>query len=119
MIYADGCTAVTPLVQVIASVQNQLTPERVNIVWLSKRFAGECHEKERWFGTQYSHEGVEGEGSGEEGRGGERRGRGEEGVNCSVNVGHRSIVYIPVCLHLLIYCFLCLQQFPWNGKQIG
>ena len=73
LICMDGCTVcsgVTPLcdlVQVIASVQNQLTPERVNIMWLSKRFTGECHEKERWFGTQYSHEGVEG--------GGGRRGR--------------------------------------------
>ena len=46
------------LTQVIASLQNQLTPERVNIMWLSKRFAEECHQREKWFGTLYSCEGV-------------------------------------------------------------
>ena len=69
----DNCLCeLHTLTQVIASVQNQLTPERVNIMLLSKQFTEECHEREKWFGTLYSCEGVcgeGGEGEGEKGRG--------------------------------------------------
>lgn len=102
------CSGVTPLcdlVQVIASVQNQLTSERVNIIWLSKRFTGECREKERWFGTQYSREGVEGGG---------REGEGAAAANsCVVLATDLS------CVHALINCSLYLQKFLQNGKQNG
>ena len=62
------CLFVYGFVQVIASVQNQLTPERVNIMLLSKQFTEECHEREKWFGTLYSCEGVCGEGGKGRGR---------------------------------------------------
>ena len=79
----------------IASVQNQLTPERVNIMLLSKQFAKECHEREKWFGTLYSCEGVCGEG----GRGGEQiadvYNRGVNICNCD----------IPLFLYLFLHSY--------------
>lgn len=43
--------------QIIADALNQLTPQRANLVLLSAANEGQCHLKERWFGTQYSVEG--------------------------------------------------------------
>lgn len=43
--------------QIIADALNQLSPQRANLVLLSAANEGQCHLKERWFGTQYSVEG--------------------------------------------------------------
>lgn len=38
----------------IAMVTDLLTPDRVNIMWLSKSFSEECNVQEKWFGIKYS-----------------------------------------------------------------
>lgn len=43
--------------QIIADALSQLCPQRANLVLLSAANEGQCHLKERWFGTQYSVEG--------------------------------------------------------------
>lgn len=43
--------------QIIADALNQLSPQRANLVLLSAANEGQCHLKEKWFGTQYSMEG--------------------------------------------------------------
>ena len=43
-----------PLRQIISDVQNQLTPEKANIMISSKRFTDECSQTEPWFQTLYS-----------------------------------------------------------------
>ncbi|XP_073259534.1 nardilysin-like [Porites lutea] len=40
--------------EVIQNVQNLLTPERANIMLLSKKFGEECTDNEPWFQTPYS-----------------------------------------------------------------
>ncbi|KAL5486683.1 hypothetical protein EMCRGX_G019194 [Ephydatia muelleri] len=44
--------------QSIAAVQDLLTPERANIVLVSKTFAPLCDRKEQWFGTKFSSEEI-------------------------------------------------------------
>lgn len=44
--------------QIISQVQNELTPDRANIMISSKRFANECTQTEPWFQTLYSVEGI-------------------------------------------------------------
>ena len=39
-------------------VTELLVPEKVNIMWSSQRFKGQCQLKEKWFGTSYSCEGT-------------------------------------------------------------
>ena len=39
-------------------VTNLLTPDRVNVMWLSKSFSKECDRQEEWFGINYSVQGV-------------------------------------------------------------
>ena len=43
--------------QVIGAVQDQLVPDRCNIMILSREYSKECKLKEKWFGTRYSSEG--------------------------------------------------------------
>ncbi len=38
----------------ISMVTDLLTPDRVNIMWLSKNFNDECSTREEWFGINYS-----------------------------------------------------------------
>ncbi|XP_074858420.1 nardilysin-like [Carettochelys insculpta] len=45
--------------EIIADVLNQLCPLRANLVLLSAANERKCHLKERWFGTQYSVEGID------------------------------------------------------------
>uniref|UniRef100_A0A8B9PMJ1 Nardilysin n=1 Tax=Apteryx owenii TaxID=8824 RepID=A0A8B9PMJ1_APTOW len=45
--------------QIIADALNQLTPQRANLVLLSAANEGQCHLKEKWFGTQYSVEDID------------------------------------------------------------
>ncbi|XP_065697796.2 nardilysin [Patagioenas fasciata] len=45
--------------EIIADALNQLTPQRANLVLLSAANEGQCHLKERWFGTQYSVEDID------------------------------------------------------------
>ncbi|XP_078353430.1 nardilysin-like [Oculina patagonica] len=40
--------------EVIQNVQNSLTPEKANILLLSKRFQDECNDYEPWFQTPYN-----------------------------------------------------------------
>ncbi len=47
-----------PPPQVISSVQDLLVPETVNVMLISKRFANECRETEKWYGTKYSSAGT-------------------------------------------------------------
>ena len=44
--------------QVISMVTELIVPEKVNIVWSSRRFEGHCQMREKWFGTSYSCEGT-------------------------------------------------------------
>lgn len=39
--------------ELISSMQSLLTPERANVMLISKRLAAECSSRERWFGTHY------------------------------------------------------------------
>lgn len=43
----------------IAMVTNLLTPDRVNVMWLSKSFSAEHNVQEKWFGINYSIHGNE------------------------------------------------------------
>lgn len=43
--------------QIIAEALKQLCPQRANLILLSASHEGQCHLKEKWFGTQYSVEG--------------------------------------------------------------
>uniref|UniRef100_A0A8B9C448 Nardilysin convertase n=1 Tax=Anser brachyrhynchus TaxID=132585 RepID=A0A8B9C448_9AVES len=45
--------------EVIADALNQLSPQRANLVLLSAANEGQCHLKEKWFGTQYSVEDID------------------------------------------------------------
>uniref|UniRef100_A0A663M4M3 Nardilysin convertase n=1 Tax=Athene cunicularia TaxID=194338 RepID=A0A663M4M3_ATHCN len=45
--------------EIIADALNQLSPQRANLVLLSAANEGQCHLKERWFGTQYSVEDID------------------------------------------------------------
>ncbi|RMC08679.1 hypothetical protein DUI87_14927 [Hirundo rustica rustica] len=45
--------------EIIADALNQLTPQRANLVLLSAANEGQCHLKEKWFGTQYSMEDID------------------------------------------------------------
>uniref|UniRef100_A0A7M4FS17 Nardilysin convertase n=1 Tax=Crocodylus porosus TaxID=8502 RepID=A0A7M4FS17_CROPO len=45
--------------EIIADALNQLYPQRANLVLLSAVNEGQCHLKEKWFGTQYSVEDVD------------------------------------------------------------
>uniref|UniRef100_A0A8B9PHG8 Nardilysin n=1 Tax=Apteryx owenii TaxID=8824 RepID=A0A8B9PHG8_APTOW len=45
--------------EIIADALNQLTPQRANLVLLSAANEGQCHLKEKWFGTQYSVEATD------------------------------------------------------------
>lgn len=45
--------------EIIADALNQLSPQRANLVLLSAANEGQCHLKERWFGTQYSMEDID------------------------------------------------------------
>ena len=42
----------------IAMVTSLLTPDKVNVIWLSKDFSAECDIKEKWFGIKYSVQGI-------------------------------------------------------------
>ena len=42
----------------IAMVTNLLSPDGVNIMWLSKSFLSECSIQEKWFGIKYSIQGM-------------------------------------------------------------
>ena len=44
--------------QVIQDVQNLLTPDRANILILSKKYQEECTENETWFQTPYNFSGL-------------------------------------------------------------
>lgn len=44
--------------QIIAKALNQLIPSQANLILLSASHEGQCHLKEKWFGTQYSVEGT-------------------------------------------------------------
>ena len=44
--------------QVIQDVQNLLTPDRANILILSKKYQEECTENEPWFQTPYNFSGL-------------------------------------------------------------
>ena len=44
--------------QVIQHVQNLLTPDRANILILSKKYQEECTENEPWFQTPYDFSGL-------------------------------------------------------------
>ena len=44
--------------QVIEDVQNLLTPDRANILILSKKYQEECTENEPWFQTPYNFSGL-------------------------------------------------------------
>ena len=46
------------LTKVITMVTELLVPEKVNVMWSSQRFKGQCQLKEKWFGTSYSCEGT-------------------------------------------------------------
>ncbi|CAB4016802.1 RNA-directed DNA polymerase from transposon X-element, partial [Paramuricea clavata] len=39
--------------KIITDVQNNLTPDKANIMLISKTLSSECTEKEKWFDTQY------------------------------------------------------------------
>uniref|UniRef100_A0A8C3K5H6 Nardilysin convertase n=1 Tax=Calidris pygmaea TaxID=425635 RepID=A0A8C3K5H6_9CHAR len=45
--------------EIIADALNQLSPQKANLVLLSAANEGQCHLKERWFGTQYSVEDID------------------------------------------------------------
>uniref|UniRef100_A0A8C4URN7 Nardilysin convertase n=1 Tax=Falco tinnunculus TaxID=100819 RepID=A0A8C4URN7_FALTI len=45
--------------EIIADALNQLSPQRANLVLLSAANEGQCHLKEKWFGTQYSVEDID------------------------------------------------------------
>uniref|UniRef100_A0A669PD47 Nardilysin convertase n=1 Tax=Phasianus colchicus TaxID=9054 RepID=A0A669PD47_PHACC len=45
--------------EIIADALSQLSPQRANLVLLSAANEGQCHLKERWFGTQYSVEDID------------------------------------------------------------
>ncbi|XP_005050122.1 PREDICTED: nardilysin [Ficedula albicollis] len=45
--------------EIIADALNQLSPQRANLVLLSAANEGQCHLKEKWFGTQYSMEDID------------------------------------------------------------
>uniref|UniRef100_A0A8D0DY44 Nardilysin convertase n=1 Tax=Salvator merianae TaxID=96440 RepID=A0A8D0DY44_SALMN len=45
--------------KIIAEALNQLTPLKANLILLSATHEGQCHLKEKWFGTQYSMEDVD------------------------------------------------------------
>ncbi|XP_066479934.1 nardilysin [Tiliqua scincoides] len=45
--------------EIIAEALNQLCPQQANLILLSAAHEGQCHLKERWFGTQYSVEDVD------------------------------------------------------------
>ena len=44
--------------QVIAMVTDLLVPDKVNIMWSSRQFKGQCQLTEKWFGTPHSIEGI-------------------------------------------------------------
>ncbi|XP_077189880.1 nardilysin [Paroedura picta] len=45
--------------EIIAEALKQLCPQRANLILLSASHEGQCHLKEKWFGTQYSVEDIE------------------------------------------------------------
>uniref|UniRef100_A0A8C0UWE7 Nardilysin convertase n=1 Tax=Cyanistes caeruleus TaxID=156563 RepID=A0A8C0UWE7_CYACU len=45
--------------EIIADALSQLSPQRANLVLLSAANEGQCHLKEKWFGTQYSMEDID------------------------------------------------------------
>uniref|UniRef100_A0A8C9MSF6 Nardilysin convertase n=1 Tax=Serinus canaria TaxID=9135 RepID=A0A8C9MSF6_SERCA len=45
--------------EIIADALDQLSPQRANLVLLSAANEGQCHLKEKWFGTQYSMEDID------------------------------------------------------------
>ncbi|XP_013911896.1 PREDICTED: nardilysin [Thamnophis sirtalis] len=45
--------------EIIAKALNQLIPSQANLILLSASHEGQCHLKEKWFGTQYSVEDVD------------------------------------------------------------
>lgn len=45
-------------VQVITEIQELVTPEKCNIMVVSKLFSDQCKKKEEWFGTHFSREGI-------------------------------------------------------------
>lgn len=42
----------------ISAALNLLTPEKANLLLLSPEHEGQCPLREKWFGTQYSLEGL-------------------------------------------------------------
>uniref|UniRef100_A0ABM5G7T0 Nardilysin n=1 Tax=Pogona vitticeps TaxID=103695 RepID=A0ABM5G7T0_9SAUR len=45
--------------EIIAEALHQLIPQRANLILLSAAHEGQCHQKEKWFGTQYSSEDID------------------------------------------------------------
>ncbi|KAJ7405361.1 Nardilysin [Willisornis vidua] len=45
--------------EVIAAALEQLSPQRANLILLSAANEGQCHLREKWFGTQYSMEDID------------------------------------------------------------
>ncbi|XP_053105937.1 nardilysin [Hemicordylus capensis] len=45
--------------EIISSALKQLCPQQANLILLSASHEGQCHLKEKWFGTQYSVEDVD------------------------------------------------------------
>ncbi|XP_003220332.1 nardilysin [Anolis carolinensis] len=45
--------------EVISAALQKLTPQRANLSLLSASHEGQCHEKEKWFGTLYSSEDID------------------------------------------------------------
>ncbi|KAJ7400401.1 Nardilysin [Pitangus sulphuratus] len=45
--------------EIIAAALEQLSPQRANLVLLSAANEGQCHLREKWFGTQYSVEDID------------------------------------------------------------
>ncbi len=43
--------------QLISSIACKLVPDSCNIIAVSPKFAGECSQQEKWFGTMYSRQG--------------------------------------------------------------
>lgn len=44
--------------QIITEIQNCLTPDKANIMLISKTLNNECTEKEKWFNTRYCVQGL-------------------------------------------------------------
>ena len=44
--------------KLITDIQNSLTPDKANIMLISKTLSSECTEKEKWFETHYCVQGL-------------------------------------------------------------